>query len=206
MKNLSEYINESLFYEAMPNFDNSFEGIKAFCEYVYDPDFVNWTINSDLTITISPVKPAPNGVNNLYMHPKDLKEIPSFIKYSNIPTITLGLTGSKKLKKWAPNVVGTCAGVIVSETAKIQELDLTNCDCKGGKLYIEKVGTIQKVIGGKGDGVQVYIKKNKSLTYLDLSGFKNCMDPGSYIANNKNLKLDPKLIPTEICCNKNNGD
>lgn len=60
MKILSEYINESLLCEAAPNFDNSFEGIKAFCEYVYDPNFVNYTINSDLTITISPVKPAPN--------------------------------------------------------------------------------------------------------------------------------------------------
>lgn len=200
MKSLSNYINESLLREAVPNFDNSFEGIKAFCEYVYEPEFVNYAINSDLTITISPVNPAPNGVNNLYMHPKDLKEIPSFIKYSNIPTITLGLSDCKKLKKWAPNVVGTCAGVVIGETAKIQELDLTNCDCKGGKLYIEKVGTIQKVIGGKGDGVQVYIKMNKSLTHLDLHDFTNCMDPGSYIVKNKNLKLDPKLIPSEIYC------
>lgn len=200
MESLSNYINKSLLCEAAPNFDNNFEGINAFCEYVYDPDFVNWTINSDLTITISPVNPSPNGVNNLYLDAKDLKEIPNFIKYSNIPTITLGLTGSKKLKKWAPNVVGTCAGVIISETAKIQELDLTNCDCKGGKLYIEKVGTIQKVIGGKGDGVQVFIKMNKSLTHLDLRDFINCMNPGSYITKNKNLKLDQKLIPSEICC------
>lgn len=200
MKSLSEYINESILLEAAPSFDNSIEGIQEFCEYVYDPEFVNWVVNSDLTITISPVKPAPNGVNNLYMDTKDLKEIPSFIKYSNIPTITLGLTGSKKLKIWSPNVEGTCAGVIVGETTKLQELDLTNCDCKGGKLYIEKVGTLQKIIGGKGDGVQVFIKMNKSLTHLDLSNFANCKNPGSYITKNKSLKLDQKLIPAEIDC------
>lgn len=200
MKSLREYINESILLEAAPSFDNSIEGIQEFCEYVYDQEFVNWVVNSDLTITISPVKPAPNGVNNLYMDTKDLKEIPSFIKYSNIPTITLGLTGSKKLKTWSPNVEGTCAGVIVGETTKLQELDLTNCECKGGKLYIEKVGTLQKIIGGKGDGVQVFIKMNKSLTHLDLSNFVNCKNPGSYITKNKNLKLDQKLIPTEIDC------
>lgn len=200
MKSLSEYIKENILLEAAPSFDNSIEGIQEFCGYVYDPEFVNCVVNSDLTITISPVKPAPNGVNNLYMDTKDLKEIPSFIKYSNIPTITLGLTGSKKLKTWAPNVKGTCAGVVVGESTKLQELDLTNCECKGGKLYLEKCGSLQKVIGGKGDGVQVYIKMNKSLTHLDLSNFINCKNPGSYIAKNKNLKLDQKLIPTEIDC------
>lgn len=200
MKSLREYINESILLEAAPNFDNSIEGIQEFCEYVYDPEFVNWVVNSDLTITISPVKPAPNGVNNLYMDTKDLKEIPSFIKYSNIPTITLGLTDSKKLKTWAPKVDGTCAGVVIGETTKLQELDLTNCECKGGKLYLEKCGNLQKVIGGKGDGVQVFIKMNKSLTHLDLSNFVNCKNPGSYITKNKSLKLDQKLIPTEIDC------
>ena len=197
MKELKTYIKESLLLEAAPKFDNSLEGIQEFCGYVYDQEFVNWVVNSDLTITISPVKPTPNGVNNLYMDAKDLTEIPSFIKYSNIPTITLGLTDSKKLKKWSPNVEGTCAGVVIGETTKLQELDLTNCECKGGKLYIEKVGTLQKVIGGKGDGVQVYIKMNKSLTHLDLRNFVNCKNPGSYVTKNKSLKKI-SMIPSDI--------
>lgn len=200
MKELKTYIKESLLLEATPKFDNSLEGIQAFCDYVYDSEFVNCVVNSDLTITISPVKPAPNGVNILYMDTKDLKEIPNFIKYSNIPTITLGLTSSKKLKNWAPVVDGTCAGVKISETTKLQELDLTNCDCKGGKLYIEKCGNLQKVIGGKGDGVQVYVKMNKSLSHLDLKGFTNCKNPGSYVSKNKSLK-DTSMIPSEIVIN-----
>jgi hypothetical protein len=200
MKELKSYIKESLLLEAAPKFDKSLDGIKAFCEYVYDPEFVNWVVNSDMTITITPVNPAPNGVYNLYMDAKDLTEIPDFITYSNVESITLGLTGSKKLKSWAPKVNGVCKGVIVGETTKLQELDLTNCDCKGGKLFIEKVGTLQKVVGGKGDGVQVFIKKNKSLTHLDLSNFVNCKNPGSYITKNKNLELDQKLIPAEIDC------
>lgn len=198
MQNLSEFINEQLVMEAAPIFTKDMDGIKAFCDYVYDPNFVKCVVNPDLTITISPVNPAPNGVNNLYLHAKDLKEIPDFIEYSNIPTITLGLTDGKKLKRWAPKVNGTCAGVIVSETTKLQELDLTNCDCKGGKLYIEKCGDIKTIVGGKGDGVQVYVKKNKNLTHLDLREFKNCLDPGSYVSKNKNLK-DTSMIPTEVC-------
>ena len=197
MKTLKDFITEAVINEAAPAFKSDIEGIRAFCDYVYDKRFVNCVVNSDLTITISPATSTPNGVNNLYLDAKDLKEIPDFIKYSNIEGITLGLTGSKKLKTWSPNVDGVCAGVIVSETTKLVELDLTNCDCKGGKLYIEKVGTIQKVIGGKGDGVQVYIKKNKSLSYLDLQNFKNCMDPGSYVSQNKNLS-DTSMIPNEI--------
>ena len=62
MKELKSYIKESLLVEAAPKFNKSLEGIKAFCEYVYDPDFVKWVVNSDLTITISQVNPAPNGV------------------------------------------------------------------------------------------------------------------------------------------------
>ena len=187
MKGLKSYIKESLLVEAAPKFNKSLEGIKAFCEYVYDPDFVKWVVNSDLTITISQVNPAPNGVYNVYMDTKDLIEIPDFITYSNVESITLGLTGSKKLKMWAPKVNGTCAGVVIGETTKLQELDLTDCECKGGKLYIEKVGTLQKIIGGKGDGVQVFIKMNKSLTHLDLRNFVNCKNPGSYITKNKSL-------------------
>ena len=197
MKGLKSYIKESLLVEAAPKFNKSLEGIKAFCEYVYDPDFVKWVVNSDLTITISQVNPAPNGVYNVYMDTKDLIEIPDFITYSNVESITLGLTGSKKLKMWAPKVNGTCAGVVIGETTKLQELDLTDCECKGGKLYIEKVGTLQKIIGGKGDGVQVFIKMNKSLTHLDLRNFVNCKNPGSYITKNKSLKKT-SMIPSDI--------
>ena len=86
---------------------------------------------------------------------------------------------------------------MIGESTKLQELDLTNCECKGGKLYIEKVGTIQKVIGGKGDSVQVYIKMNKSLTHLDLRNFVNCKNPGSYVTKNKSLKKT-SMIPSDI--------
>lgn len=200
MKGLKTYIKESLLLEDAPKFDKSISGLKAFCEYVYDPKFVNWVVNSNMTITISPVNPAPNGINNLYMDAKDLKEIPDFITYSNVESITLGLTGSKKLKRWSPNIEGTCAGVVVGESTKLQELDLTNCECKGGKLYLEKCGSLQKVIGGKGDGVQVYIKMNKNLTHLDLSNFVNCKNPVSYVSKNKSLK-DTSMIPSEIIIN-----
>ena len=197
MKQLKEFINEQLITEAAPTFTNDMDGIKAFCDYVYDPNFVKYVVNPDLTITLFPVNPAPNDVNNLYLEPKDLKEIPDFIEYSNIPTITLGISWNKKLKRWAPKVKGTCAGVVIANESKLQELDLTNCDCKGGQLYIEKCGDIKKIVGGKGDGVKVYIRKNKSLTHLDLRGFKNCMDPGSYVSKNKNLK-DISMIPSEV--------
>ena len=151
MKKLKDVIIETLITEAAPKFEKSIDGIKAFCDYVYDKELYNWTINSDLSITIDMNKPRPNGVNNCYMDPKDLTEIPDFITYSNIPAITLGITGAKKLTKWTPNVNGTCAGVIVSETCKkIEELDLTNCDCKGSKLYIHKT-PIRKIIVGNGD-------------------------------------------------------
>lgn len=197
MKQLKEFINEQLIMEAAPTFTNDMDGIKAFCDYVYDPNFVKYVVNPDLTITITPVNPAPNGVNNLYLHAKDLQEIPGFIEYSNISTITLGLSEAKKLKRWAPKVKGTCAGVVMEYEPKLQELDLTNCDCKGGKLYVEKCGGIKKIVGGKGDGVQVFVKMNKSLTHLDLREFKNCMDPGSYVSKNKNLK-DTSMIPSGV--------
>lgn len=197
MKNLKHFLNESLLLEAGPKFDNSVEGIEAFCDYVYDKNFVKWVINPDLTITISPVNPAPNGVNNLYMHTKDLKEIPDFILYSGIEGITLGLASDSKLKTWEPNVNGVCAGVIVNSD-KLVELNLTNCDCVGGKLYVEQCKSIKKIVGGHGDGVQVYIKKNKNLEYLNLKEFKNCLDPGSYVSKNKKL-LDTSMIPSEVC-------
>ena len=72
MKNLKHFLNESLLLEAGPKFDNSVEGIEAFCDYVYDKNFVKWVINPDLTITITSVNPTPNGVNNLYKNKNSL--------------------------------------------------------------------------------------------------------------------------------------
>lgn len=194
MKTLKDFINESMVVEAAPKFEKSVEGVKAFCDYVYDKQFYDWVVNPDLSITIS-IKGRSQWC---YIHAKDLVEIPDFITYSNIPDVGLGITDANKLKRWAPNVNGTCKGVDVSETCKkIEELDLTNCECKGGKLVIEKT-PIKKIIGGNGDGVQVFIKMNKNLEYLDLRKFVNCMNPGSYITKNKKLKINPKMIPSEI--------
>jgi len=192
-------------YEAKePTFTKDLEGITAFCEYVFDSKFIKYVVNSDLTITLESVTPS----KNLYMDTKDLTEIPEFIVFSNIDNYRLGLgAGSKcKVKEWKPRVNGCCAGIIVLDHPKVQTIDLSECEIRNGAteglLYVEQSG-VKSIVGGHGEGVKIFIKKNKNLSELDLKGIKSCMNPGSYIVNNKNLEPDLSKLPKGISIRNN---
>ena len=200
MKSLKEFINEGLINEATPKFTNNKEGIEAFCDYVFDKEFYTYSVNPDLTITLELNEVPGNGVQNLYMDVKDLTEIPSFIVFSNIPEINLGICNNNKLKSWAPQVKGSCAGIIITDDKKLQKLDLRKCNLIGGKLFIEK-SNIEEIVGGDGKDVQVFISKNKNLKKLDISKFKDCKNPGSYIDKNKSLDLKKAKYPLEVQVN-----
>ena len=58
MKDLQEYIAEAIVNEAAPKFSNDENGIKEFCDYVFDPRFVKYVINPDLTITLESMTPS----------------------------------------------------------------------------------------------------------------------------------------------------
>lgn len=191
MISLANYIYES----KVPSFTKDVEGIKEFCEYVFDPEFVKYAVNSDLTITLESNTPS----KNLYMDTKDLIEIPEFIIFSNIDNYRLGLgTDSKcKVKEWKPRVNGYCGGIIVEGRPKVQTIDLSECEIRNGLLNIENSG-VNSIVGGHGEDVQVMIKKNKNLDKLDIKEIKSCMNPGSWIVNNKNLEIKPDELPAGI--------
>lgn len=197
MISLANYIYEV----KAPSFTKNEEGIKGFCEYVVDPVFYKYIINPDLTITIERAEnsPTPAHARRIFvMDTQDLIEIPDFIVFSNIENWHLRLGGSKsKIKNWKPRVKGYCAGIIVTDNPKLQSIDLSECETRGGLFDIEMTG-VKSVIGGHGEGVQIVIKKNKNLDTLDLKGIKSCMNPGSWIVNNKNLELKPNEIPSGI--------
>ena len=191
MISLANYI-----YEAkVPSFTKDTEGIKGFCEYVFDPEFVKYIVNPDLTVTLESNTPS----KNLYMDTKDLTEIPEFIVFSNIDNYRLGLgTDSKcKVKEWRPRVNGYCGGIIVEGRPKVQTIDLSECEIRNGLLNVENSG-VNSIVGGHGEGVQVMIKKNKNLDKLDIKEIKSCMNPGSWIMNNKNLEIKPDELPAGI--------
>lgn len=191
MISLANYI-----YEAkVPSFTNDIEGIKEFCEYVFDPKFVKYVVNSDLTITLESNTPS----KNLYMDTKDLTEIPEFIVFSNIDNYRLGLgTDSKcKVKEWRPRINGYCSGIIVEGRPKVQTIDLSECEIRNGLLNVENSG-VNSIVGGHGEGIQVMIKKNKNLDKLDIRGIKSCMNPGSWVTDNKNLEIKPDELPAGI--------
>ena len=195
MKTLKNYIIEAV----TPKFANNKEGIISFCEYVFNPKFVKYIVNSDLTITLESNTPS----DILNMDTKDLTEIPDFIVFSNIEKYHLGLGyDCRKLKHWAPKVNGYCSGFVVDDNPKIQTLDFSNCEIKGGKLFIQKTA-VKSIIGPKGEDVQIYIKQNKNLDELDLKQIKSCMDPGSYIFNNKRLEIDLSKLPKGIYIENN---
>ena len=191
MITLKDFILEA----KVPSFTKDAEGIKAFCEYVFDPQFVKYVVNSDLTITLESLTPS----KNLYMDTQDLTEIPDFIVFSHIEKYSLGLgTDSKcKIKEWAPRVQGYCAGIIVSDLPKVQTIDLSDCEIRNGLLNVENSG-VNSIVGGHGEGVQVMIKKNKNLDKLDIKGIKSCMNPGSWLINNRNLEISPDKLPVGI--------
>lgn len=195
MKDLREYILEAIINEASPKFSNDESGVKEFCEYVFDSKFVKYVINSDLTITLESMTPS----KNLYMDTKDLTEIPEFIIFSNMDNYRLGLgTDSKcKVKEWKPRVNGCCGGIIVEGRPKVQTIDLSDCEIRNGLLNVENSG-VNSIVGGHGEGVQVMIKKNKNLDKLDIKGIKNCMNPGSWLVDNKNLEIKPDELPAGI--------
>ena len=200
MISLKDFILEA----KAPSFTKDAEGIKAFCEYVFDPKFVKYEVNSDLTITLESMTPS----KNLYMDTQDLTEIPDFIIFSHIEKYRLGLgTDSKcKVKDWAPKVQGYCAGIIVSDRPKVQTIDLSDCEIRNsdaeGLLCVEQSG-VKSIVGGHGEGVKVFIKKNKNLSELELKGIKSCMNPGSYILNNKDLEPNLSKLPKGIAIQNN---
>lgn len=200
-------LTDFIFEAKAPSFTNDAEGIKAFCEYVFDPKFVKYIVNSDLTITLESMSPS----KNLYMDTKDLTEIPDFIVFSHIEKYRLGLgTDSKcRVKEWTPRVQGYCAGIIVTDRPKVQTIDLSECEIRStaaeGLLYVEQAG-VKSIVGGRGEGVKIFIKKNKNLTELDLKGIKSCMDPGSYILNNKNLEPNLSKLPKGISIRNNKAN
>lgn len=195
MISLANYI-----YEAkVPSFAKDAEGIKGFCEYVFDPKFYKYIINPDLTITIERAEnsPTPSHARQIAtMDTQDLIEIPDFIVFSNIENWHLRLNGDK-IKNWKPRVNGYCAGIIVTDKPKLQSIDLSECETRGGLFDIEMAG-VKSVVGGHGEGVQVMIKKNKNLDKLDIKGIKSCMNPGSWITDNKNLEIKPDELPAGI--------
>ena len=204
MIQLKDFMQESLsINEAAPIFTNDAEGIKAFCSYVYDENFYKCVVNADLSITVTSKNFNPSfRFDTCYMDTKDLTEIPDFIKYSNIENVVLGLKESKKLKTWAPNVIGYCKGVIVSETnKKLETLDLKDCEIHDGMLTLEKTN-VKTIVGGHGDGVKVFLKMNKNLESIDLK-FTNCEKSGSWITNNKKLDIKPDQLPKGIRVEKN---
>lgn len=191
MISLANYI-----YEAKsPSFTNDADGIKLFCEYVFDPKLIKYVVNSDLTITLESMTPS----NNLYINTQDLTEIPDFIVFSNIEKYRLGLgVDSKcKVKEWTPRVQGYCAGIIVEGRPKVQTIDLSECEIRNGLLNIENSG-VNSIVGGHGEGIQVMIEKNKNLDKLDIKGIKSCMNPGSWLVDNKNLEIKPDELPAGI--------
>lgn len=190
MISLANYI-----YEAKaPVFTKDAEGIKAFCEYVFNPNYYKYVVNPDLTITIERGEntPVPSYARQIVViDTKDLTEIPDFIIFSNIENwhLCLGADSKCKIKNWKPRVNGYCAGIIVVDRQKTQTIDLLECEIRGGLLNVEMSG-VQSIIGAHGENVQVVIKKNKNLDTLDIKGIKSCKDPGSWIINNKNLELN----------------
>ena len=154
-----------------------------------------YLINPDLTITLESASPS----KNLYMDTKDLTEIPEFIVFSNIDNYRLGLgTDSKcKVKDWKPRVNGYCGGIIVSDRPKVQTIDLSECEIRNGLLNVENSG-VMSIVGGRGEGVQVMIKKNKNLNKLDIKGIRSCMNPGSWLVDNKSLEIEPNELPAGI--------
>lgn len=205
MIELKDFIQESIsINEAAPSFTNDAEGIEAFCSYVYDENFCKWVVNADLSITVTAKNTKPHfDFDTCYMDTKDLTEIPSFIKYSNVEKVILGLKESKKLKTWAPNVIGYCSGIIISETnKKLETLDLKDCEIRNGMLAVEKTN-VKTIVGGHGDGVQIFLKMNKNLESIDLKKFTNCANPGSWIVSNKRLDIKPNQLPEGIRVQKN---
>ena len=195
MKPLKEFLLEA----KVPTFTKDIDGIKAFCKYVFDEQFVKWTVNPDLTITLEPNGPS----KNLHMDTKDLTEIPDFIVFSGVENVKLGCgTGSDcKVKVWKPRVNGYCGGIVIENRPKINGLDLSECEIRNGYLYVEKTG-IESIVGAHGEGVQVYIMKNKNLETLDIKGIKSCA-PGSWVKNNKKLDVNPSDLPKDIRVEKN---
>lgn len=191
MITLKDFILEA----KVPSFTKDAGGIKAFCEYVFDPQFVKYVVNSDLTITLESLTPS----KNLYMDTQDLTEIPDFIVFSHIEKYRLGLgTDSKcKIKEWAPKVQGYCSGVIVEGRPKVQTIDLSECEIREGLLNVESSG-VESIVGAHGENVQVMIKKNKNLDKLDIKGIKSCMNPGSWLIGNRNLEISPDELPAGI--------
>lgn len=199
MKDLQEYIAEAIINEAAPKFSNDEDGVKDFCEYVFDQKFVKYVVNPDLTISLESKSPS----KNLHMDTKDLTEIPEFIVFSNMDNYRLGLgTNSKcKVKEWKPRVNGYCAGIIVSDRPKVMELDLSECEIRNGLLCIEDTG-IKSIVGAHGEGVQVYIMKNKKLETVDIKNISSCTN-GSWLSKNKKLEVNPSDLPKGIRVEKN---
>lgn len=187
MKTLTDFILEA----AAPKFTNNKDGIASFCDYVLN-DKCKYTIDSDNCIIID-TQVAPNGVANIFIDTKDLKEIPDFIVFKNIEYAGLELSSSSKIKTWAPKVIGGVKSIFVDDNKKLQYLDLSQCDINGGILHLSKTN-VEDVIGGNGKDVQLRIVNNSKLKNLDLSKF-NGYAHGSHISKNRNLVVNKAMVP-----------
>ena len=195
MISLANYI-----YEAKePTFTKDLEGITAFCEYVFDEQFTKWVVNPDLSITLTPAGRS----NIMYMDTKELKEIPDFIVFSGVENVKIGcgIGSDCKVNVWKPRVNGYCQGIVLQGRPKATELDLSECEIRGGILCIEDTG-IKSIVGAHGEGVQVYIMKNKKLESVDLKNISSCTN-GSWLSKNKKLEVKPSDLPKGIRVEKN---
>lgn len=195
MKTLKNFILEA----KAPVFTDDIEGIKAFCEYASDPEFEEWTVNPDKTITVKLKNPRNY---NVYINTGDLKEIPDFIVFTEMPEYNLFLSRESKIDRWAPKVNGAVAGIGLSENKKTKVIDLSGCDMKGGKLWIDK-SFVERIENAKGENIQIFIRRNRRLNYIDIGNIKNLKENSSWLTHNRSL--DPKefKLPKGIAVEKN---
>ena len=185
-KRLNDYINEA----KIPTYTNDLEGITQFCEDCFYKNTTNYVVNSDLTITLTPVASQPK-MNIMVINTGDLKEIPDFIKFSNCENIQLRISSESKIKEWVPNIIGKIKCIIMEDNKKIKRLDLSNCDTNE---IVVKGCFVEEIIGGKGDELHISISKNRRLEKLDLSGY-NTFRATSWLRNNPKLKVTDEILP-----------
>ena len=162
MKNISDYIMEA----SVPEFVNDKNGIEAFCKYVFNPNFVNWTVTNDLTIKVDNKKSS----STIGLDAGDLKKIPDFIKI--VSTNRINIFGDK-LESLA--LKGSTAGLYVTDLKKLNNIDLSGLqliNSNDTRLHIEKNPKLIEIIGPSADNCNIIIRINKALKKIDMSNIK----------------------------------
>ena len=195
MKTLKEFILEA----KAPIFTNDIEGIQAFCEYVFDSEFYDWVVNPDKTISIETKNPRNI---NIYMNTQDLKEVPDFIVFADMPKYDLFLHYNSKIERWAPKVNGIVRGIGISDNKKTKVIDLSDCEMKGGRLFIVK-SFVERIENAKGEDIQIFIRNNRKLNNIDISGIKSVKDNASWMSNNRALDPSQFKLPKGITIQHN---